>query len=50
MGIIQIESNPKYNLARQEASIINSLIKDGSFTLLQLSKEHKNILLQMLQK
>lgn len=39
-----------YNLARQEANIINSLIKDRGFTLLQLSEEHKDILLQMLQK
>lgn len=42
--------NSLYNLARQEANLINSLIKDGSFTLLQLSEEHKDILLQMLQK
>ncbi|WP_151735198.1 DUF402 domain-containing protein [Paenibacillus tengchongensis] len=39
-----------YNLARQEANLINSLIKDGSFTLLQLSEEHKDILLLKLQK
>ncbi|MNR58500.1 hypothetical protein D3C85_1795150 [compost metagenome] len=39
-----------YDLAKQEASMINSLIKDRNFTLLQLSKEHKDILLQMLQK
>lgn len=39
-----------YNLAKQEANSINSLIKEGRFTLLQLSEEHKDILLQMLQK
>lgn len=39
-----------YNLATQEASMINSLIKDRNFTLLQLSNAHKDILLQMLQK
>jgi predicted RNA-binding protein associated with RNAse of E/G family len=39
-----------YNLAIQEANLINSLIKEERFTLLQLSEEHKDILLQMLQK
>ncbi|MEK3715675.1 DUF402 domain-containing protein [Paenibacillus sp. FSL R7-0333] len=39
-----------YNLARQEADFINSLIKDGKFTLLQLSEQHQDILLHMLQK
>jgi predicted RNA-binding protein associated with RNAse of E/G family len=39
-----------YNLAIQEANLINSLIKEGRFTLLKLSEEHKDILLQILQK
>lgn len=39
-----------YDLANQEASMINSLIKDKNFLLLHLSKEHKDILLPMLQK
>lgn len=39
-----------YHLARQEASRIHSLIQDKNFALLQLSKEHKDILLQRLQK
>ncbi|MFD2878731.1 DUF402 domain-containing protein [Paenibacillus rhizoplanae] len=39
-----------YNLARQEADFINSLIKDGKFTLLQLSEQHQDILVHMLQK
>lgn len=38
-----------YNLAIQEASMINSLIKDKNFTLLQLSMDHKDILAQILQ-
>lgn len=39
-----------YNLARKEAELINSLVKEGSFTLLQLSQEHRDILLQKIQK
>ncbi len=35
-----------WDLARQEATMINSLIKDRKFTLLQLSEEHKDLLLR----
>lgn len=35
-----------YDLAREESTMLNELIKRKEFTLLKLSEEHKEILLQ----
>ncbi|MBA2939727.1 DUF402 domain-containing protein [Paenibacillus sp. CGMCC 1.16610] len=37
-----------YDLAREESAILNDLIKRNEFTLIKLSKEHKELLLQMI--
>lgn len=39
-----------YNIAKQEADLINHQIKEGNFSLLKLSIEHKDLLSEKLQR
>jgi predicted RNA-binding protein associated with RNAse of E/G family len=40
----------QYDLAKREAGLLISQVQDGKFTLMELSEEHKDLLLKKLQE